>query len=48
MALSLALALKIRSDVNRQLQYIEYIKNINLKKKEKVKVKKVRIHKRNN
>lgn len=46
MALSLALALKIRSDVNRQLQYIEYIKNINLKKK--VKVKKVRIHKRNN
>lgn len=48
MALSLALALKIRSDVNRQLQYIEYIKNINLKKKEKAKVKKVRIHKKNN
>lgn len=43
MTLSLAIALRIRSDVNRQLQYIEYIKNINQKKK----VKKVRVHKKN-
>ena len=43
MTLSLAIALRIRSDVNRQLQYIEYIKNMNKKKK----VKKVRVHKKN-
>jgi hypothetical protein len=42
MTLSLALALRIRSDVNRQLQYIEYIKNMNKKNQ----TKKVRVHKK--